>query len=510
MAPRLPLVALITILTLGALPLDAQPAPLRHDTRLASADLRADLATLRTAYEALHPGLLRYQTAAASAERFDALDRYFTTDRTLGEAFLALTRLTTAIRCGHSYPNFFNQNKAVANALFEGTDKLPVEFRWLNRRMIVAADRADDADLPRGSEILSINGVPVGTILDSLLPLARADGGNDAKRVAYLEVKGAERYHAFDVLYPLVFPLRTARFVLDVRVPASTARRRVSVAPLSAATRRAPSPTAAEPAEDAPLWRYTESDGIGILTMPTWALFNSKWDAARWSYSVLEGVIARRVADLVIDLRGNEGGVDAGNALLARLIDAPLRLPSYPRQVRYRRVPDELNPVLDTWDSSFRDWGPAAIATADPRFYRLTRWDDAADGSDVITPAGQRYRGRVWVLVGAANSSATFQFALAAQQSGVATLVGQPTGGNRRGINGGAFFFVRLPKTGLEVDLPLIAGVPTTEQPDAGVLPDFLVTPTVADIASGEDAELRAVRAAIGIRGGAAREGSPW
>jgi hypothetical protein len=363
--------------------------------------------------------------------------------------------------------------------------------------MIVTADRADDASLPRGTEILAINGVPIGTILDSLLPLARADGSNDAKRIAYLEVQGTERYHAFDVLYPLVFPLRSARFVLDVRVPGSTARRRVTVAPLTATARRTGSRATEALADDAPLWRYAESDDIGVLTMPTWALFNTKWDATRWTDSVLEGIIARRVPDLVIDLRGNEGGVDAGNALLARLIDAPLRLPSYPRQVRYRRVPEALNPVLDTWDNSFRDWGPAAVATADPRFYRLTRWDDAADGSDVITPAGQRYRGRVWVLVGAANSSATFQFALAAQQSGVATLVGQPTGGNRRGINGGAFFFVRLPKTGLEVDLPLIAGFPTTEQPDAGVVPDILVTPTVADIASGADAELRAVRAAI-------------
>jgi C-terminal processing protease CtpA/Prc len=101
------------------------------------------------------------------------------------------------------------------------------------------------------------------------------------------------------------------------------------------------------------------------------------------------------------------------------------------------------------------------------------------------------------VLVGAVNSSATFQFALAVKQSGLGRLVGQPTGGNRRGINGGAFFFVRLPRTGLEVDLPLVAGFPATPQPDEGVTPDVLVTPNVADIASGRDAELATVRAWI-------------
>ena len=35
-------------------------------------------------------------------------------------------------------------------------------------------------------------------------------------------------------------------------------------------------------------------------------------------------------------------------------------------------------------------------------------------------------------------------------------LVGQMTGGNQRGINGGAFFFVTLSNSQLEVDLPLV------------------------------------------------------
>lgn len=99
----------------------------------------------------------------------------------------------------------------------------------------------------------------------------------------------------------------------------------------------------------------------------------------------------------------------------------------------------------------------------------------------------------MWVLVGAANSSATFQFALAVKQSGMAALVGQTTGGNRRGINGSAFFFVRLPRTGLEVDLPLVAGMPRGTEPDAGVEPDIVVTPTPAQIAAGTDAELAEV-----------------
>lgn len=80
-------------------------------------------------------------------------------------------------------------------------------------------------------------------------------------------------------------------------------------------------------------------------------------------------------------------------------------------------------------------------------------------------------------------------------RSGLATLVGQTTGGNQRGINGDAFFFLRLPHSGIELDLPIIGQFPQEPMPDAGITPDILVVPTLADVASGRDAEMEAVLA---------------
>jgi hypothetical protein len=493
------IVFVVTCLLAVAVParaLGAQRSPLMRTSVLSSADLRADLALMQQVYDSLHPGLYRYATRAEIATRFAAVDRFFARDRTLAESFLALTRLTASIRCGHSYPNFWNQTEAIASALFEGQDKLPAEFRWIDRRMIVTVDHTPGRALARGTEILSINGVRAAEVLDSLMPLARADGANDAKRVAYLEVNGRDRYHAFDVLFPLVFPQRDTVFTLKVLSPGARAAHTVRVVAMRATARRLQGSAAPEPTDTDPLWSYGESDGLGVLTMPTWAVFDSKWDAARWGDSVVTDLIRRGVPDLVIDLRGNEGGIDAGDALLARLIEKPITLPRYQRFVRYRRVPEALNPVLDTWDPSFRDWGEAAIGPVDSLFYRLTRWSDST-GTNRITPVGPRYKGRVWVLIDASNSSATFQFALAVKRSGVATLVGTPTGGNRRGINGGAFFFVRLPRTGLEVDLPLVAGFPESDEPNVGVEPDIMAPLTRQSITKGVDVALEAVRSRV-------------
>jgi hypothetical protein len=82
--------------------------------------------------------------------------------------------------------DFFNQKKAIAAALFEGHNRVPFYFRWLDQKMVITKDFTPDHQLPRGTEVLSINGTPVRAILDQLRTVARADGSNDAKRVAYL------------------------------------------------------------------------------------------------------------------------------------------------------------------------------------------------------------------------------------------------------------------------------------------------------------------------------------
>ena len=59
---------------------------------------------------------------------------------------------------------------------------------------------------------------------------------------------------------------------------------------------------------------------------------------------------------------------------------------------------------------------------------------------------------------------------------------------------------MRLPASGLEFDLPLVGYFPTTPQPDAGLLPDVTIAPTIADIAAGRDPVLE--RAAVDLARG--------
>jgi len=463
--------------------------------RISARELQADFVVLKKAYEELHPGLYRYNNKARMDVAFKALESELNRDRTLQEAYLAFSIFLAKIKCGHSYANFYNQPKEIAGALFQGHDKLPFYFRWIGRRMIITRSFSEDERLQAGTEVLGIDGVSVDKILDRLMTVARADGSNDAKRVNYLEVSGESDYEAFDIFFPMFFPPSGPLFELRVRTNDRSKPETLEVSALTYDQRLAPVKVAIDKRRGGSerVWDFEFLDEqTAYLRMPTWALYNSKWGWKQFLEDSFDELVRNETANLVIDLRGNEGGESVGDVILGRLIKQDLRLESFERRVRYRKVSDELNPHLDTWDKSFRDWGAAATNPGNG-FYTLTKYDDDSDGN-VIKASDRPFRGRTFVLVDASNSSATFEFAQTLQQNKLGTLVGQSTGGNKRGINGGAFFFLRLPNSKIEIDLPLIGFFPKGDRPDAGLQPDVRVEPRVKDVASGVDTELTMLR----------------
>lgn len=450
-----------------------------------AASPRSDPEWVRALLTALHPGLYRYQSEADFDRRYVVFVRQWARSPALENRYLALSRLLSVIRCGHSYVNPYNQSKAVISRLTDGRRLLPFCFRWIGGQMVVTDD-PHGTGLARGTVVRSVDGVPASASLAALLPFARADGGNDGKRRALMEVRGEDEFEAFDLFHPLLFNIGSS---VRLSTTESLGRRRERVVKtVDRAARMATRLPRPSKGEASPLWTYARRGTAAVITMPGWALYDSKWDWRAWLDDRFAEMAQDRVTGLVIDIRANEGGLDCGDAILERLIDRPLAPDPMRRLVRYRSVAADLRPLLDTWDQSFFELGKDAIVH-DRRFYELAAADSG--GSNVIAPR-RRFVGKVAILTSATNSSATVGFAQRVKQNRLATLVGEETGGNQRGINGGAFFFARLPDSGLEFDLPLIGTFADQQRPDAGITPDVAVAVTAAAIAEGRDEALAA------------------
>ena len=268
--------------------------PTTPSIRLTRAQLQADFALFQRAYRELHPGLYRYNSRAQMDRNFQALQKRLDRDLTLPETYLAFATFLNKIKCGHSYPNFYNQPAAVVQALFKSRDRVPFHFRWIDQRMIVTRNVSRDVRLVPGVEVRSINGVPVGTILKTLLTVSRADGSNDAKRISDLEIRGTSRYEAFDIYFPLFFPLKEVGFALNVRSP-QRGTLTLHVDALDDEQRLAPYKAEIEALRsDQPVWEFRMLNAQSAdLRMPTWSVFDSKWDWKRFLDRTFERIDKR-------------------------------------------------------------------------------------------------------------------------------------------------------------------------------------------------------------------------
>jgi hypothetical protein len=460
----------------------------------ASTSATSDIALLRDILTTLHPGLYRYANPKSVEAGFMALERDWP-KQDLKDRYLALTRFLATIKCGHSYPNFFNQTEEIQKTLFDPVTpyRLPFAFKWIGKQMVVTENQTKDGWLPIGSVIKAINSTPSPDILKRLLAYVRADGNNDGKRRALLSASGADEIETFDVLYGLVYGApKTGKFNIRYRGPNTTSDIWADMKPITWAERKAFIKQADSSNSDRPIWDWTmRPDGIAILKMDGWALYNSKWDWQAWLDERLDSL--KGAKGLVVDIRENEGGLDCGDVILARLASKDIIKPKVKQLLRYQQVPDHLNKYLDTWDNRFRNWGDN-VRRYDDRFFERT----GKDNNPVIKAKGPRINVPTVLLTSAQNSSATFVFASLCKSTGLATLIGETTGGNQRGINGDNFFFARLPESGLEFDVPLVGFFPEgPTPPDAGITPDVKVAMTVADIANGTDPQMAAAIASL-------------
>lgn len=167
--------------------------------------------------------------------------------------------------------------------------------------------------------MLAIDGTPAAAILERLMTVARADGSNDAKRVSDLEAGGYSNYEAFDIYFPMFFPRSSPWMELRVK-PLAGKPLTLAVEALTYEQRLAPIQAQVDNRRggDGPVWEFKFLDArTGSLRMPTWALYNSKWDWEGFLDTVFQQLAERKAANLVIDLRGNEGGLSVGDVISA-------------------------------------------------------------------------------------------------------------------------------------------------------------------------------------------------
>jgi C-terminal processing protease CtpA/Prc len=453
--------------------------------------LQEDFSILRKSYETLHPGLYKYQDKATIDAYFEVCKTALNKDQTLQEAYLNISRLIAQFKCGHSYANFSNQEDAVITELFEKKVCLPVHFKIIENRILIT--KSADSAVKTGVELTKINGVKVGTILNKLKPLVRADGSNDAKRLYLLQV-GDENEEYFDIFYPMLFPLKKEQLDLTFYDFQTKKTYTTTVATMQHKERNAIIKQKYQIKNLEKVAFSWLNEKTALLQLNTFANYRNPINFDKVYAEIINTYKEKKGEHLIIDLRNNEGGdTENGYKLISYFIDQPIAIPNINNRWAFTMADSGLAKyVSNQWA---RQWvykkpiyfeqlaNGQYIGKKDPKF-------------DSIKPNKNNFKTNIYVLMGANNSSATYLFIDVLKNNKVATTIGQTSGGNQKGITASALFFMLLPNSKIEFDVPLI-GMDYTiakTRPDSGIVPDVVVKKNIMDVVNGVDTEMEALK----------------
>ncbi len=456
--------------------------------KITSDDLLKDFELIKTMVLEVHPGTYRYNSRESIAARLEELKQTFQTDLSYGEAYLAISKLLGSVQCDHTFASFYNQGPILKTVIHNQSNKLPLTFSWVGDKMVVVHD-VSDKNLDRGTEIIKINGVSTKTILERLKPYTKADGATDKSRVKQLEVKGYPyRYNGFDVFHPLVYQVED-KFILEVKTPTGEE----NMTEVTALTREERAEKLRDNSSDfaftkEKLWGYEKlKNNIGLLKAGTFDDYGMDRDWRKYFSSTFKQIKSDGIEHLIVDMRENQGGFDEiGIGLMQHLIKKPGKVEDFISKSRYENFPESLKPYAKSWGEPWFHSLKVVSDKDENGYYSLPE-----EKAVVVKPAKNAFNGEVYFLIGPANVSMAFYLANAIKKYKIGTLIGEETGGNLQGINGGQILFLRLPNSQIEIDFP-VEGSFAKEKglPNSGVFPDVEVITSINDIKDVTDTQL--------------------
>jgi len=464
--------------------------------KLTPEQLLDDYRIIEIMVKEIHPGTYRYKSETQINAALSELKSKFNTSLSYGEAYLAMSKLTAFIQCDHTKVGFTNQNKIINSIIHYQQDKLPFTFRWLNNKMIVLYNASESKELKRGTEILKINRAPVAEIRQRMFHYIAADGATDHNRIYKMQVNGYDfRYNAFDIFYPLLYPLTSRNLELEIQQPGEEKSKTVHVKTL---TREERSEKLYERYADFPktrddLWSFEKlNDDTALLTVNSFGLLGWKrmtLDYKAFLKNIFDQLQQNNMSNLIIDVRKNAGGNDEMKDELFGYLTPDIRH-DFKREGRTRYVsfPESVKPYIKTWEENpwYFNLNPPKTTPTDG--YYIFKNNFTAKPLKNNKPI---YQGNVYLLSSAANTSLAFYVVNQFKQQNIGTIIGQETGGNLNDINGGTILFLILPNSQIEIDVPIMGGFTLAKQPNSGVQPDIETTHTIEDIISNRDVELK-------------------
>ena len=379
----------------------------------------------------------------------------------------------------------------------------PYPIKWIDGSWIV---NFENKEIPLGSELIEINGIPIAEIIPNLYKYYTTDGQNiTGKRVGIT--------YNFGKYYRLNYGL-TETFQIKYKVHGSEEIRCRSLKDVSYSeyyknVRSRYSRPFDE--DDYKSWKeeeiysYQKINGTtGLLTVNSFSLGN-KTSPKHLKYvafldSVFIDLKKSKLENLIVDIRHNGGGTDPNDLVTYSYLtqrdfmenrQAWISFRKFPYlKYAYTKIPRFLRPLgVRSYNKMFKKEFPVEL---DGKFYEDAQNED----HQTRHPNENAFTGRVYLLVGPRVASAGSLFAAMLAGNRNTTVIGEETMGGYYGHNGHTPLGYILPNSKIETFFSVVnleQDVPqkSNQLYHRGIIPDYEVSQSYEDFLRHQDTQMK-------------------
>lgn len=407
--------------------------------------LRQDFIIFHDALQKEHAGLYRYRDKKSFDKLFDSC--YARLDHPMSQLEFGkiVMYFISSLEDGHTSTNI---PRLLMNYYGDHEKMFPVYVYFIKSEAYVLCSKI--TELPAESEILSINDKPMDSIKEELLRYLPSDGKIETKKTQTLN------NGAFTFIYRWIFGDKNY-FIVRYK----SKHGEIKTITLNAAfVKDFECDNGNNAVQRGNLDLEFPKESIALLTIKT---FDQNKLAGQKNFShfldtAFKQINAKKISNLIIDLRGNGGGEDKYGALLySYLTNKPFRYYSSIESVNNR-----INVI-----------------------------ENKLLGNQF--PQKNAFTGKVFFLINGLCFSTTADFCAIAKSNKRGKFIGEETGGAYYGNTSGQIITVELPGTKINIKIPLfkyVNHVKKAKFTDRGIIPDYSVMPNINEIILHKDIQL--------------------
>jgi len=422
-------------------------------SELSPKQLKADFDFLEKELEKHNPALYVYNSKKAFTQRIDAIQNSIKEPIGYLHFYKLLCLAVAGTNEGHVtigtekddfYKGFFGDE----------FKSLPLGVQFIGEKIYVWHNFSRDSVLEQGDEILSINGNSPAEIRKQIFTYTVSDGAIETFKQAKLSKELSARYFWF-IEQPDFF-------TIEYRKKFSEKTRELEIEALSRpemfnwAIERGYRDE--KPKGIAKVYSLSINEDVAYLKLNSFdEIIMRENDIESFSFykKIFKRIKQNKVGDLIIDVRGNEGGLkDFGDDLL------PFVLKKKHKGI-YRELISSNGEVIR---------------------------------SEFPKRNCQRFKGKLYILVNGATFSTAAHVAKYLRESAGAITIGEETGSRYEGFAAGTYHYSFLPNSKVRIGIPnkWVKNIISEKQQtkNRGLIPDYPITLTIDDMIEGKDKAL--------------------